>query len=44
MHHKLTEQEKVDAHTIEDITLSERVFSILDLMEQRILKLETKNK
>tara|TARA_R110002020_G_scaffold199224_1_gene400642 strand:- start:302 stop:436 length:135 start_codon:yes stop_codon:yes gene_type:complete len=44
MHHKLTQQEKTDQKTIYTLQLNERIFSILEDMEQRLENLESKTK
>ena len=43
-HHKLTDEEKIHVRTIEDMARWERVFSILDDIEGRLIILETKTK
>jgi len=43
-HHELTEEERYSQRTKEDISLWDRVFSILDDIEDRLQKLESKSK
>lgn len=43
-HHKLTDEEKFSQRTKEDLDLMNRVFDILDDIEDRLKILETKNK
>lgn len=43
-HHELTEKERFAQRTKEDIDLWDRVFTILDNIEDRLKILETKNK
>ena len=43
-HHKLTDEERFSQPSKEQIDLWDRVFTILDDLEDRLKKLETKSK
>ncbi len=44
MHHKLTEQEAFDQRNKSDLELMQRIFSILEDLEERLIIIENKSK